>query len=187
MWTEIDTAIGVLRLVSNGAAITAIEFDGAPAGTMPASAERARERGERRERGDYTPGDPVLEEAGRQLTEYFDGQRTDFDLPLAPEGTPFQLEVWAELQGIGYGETVTYGELAARIGRGPAASRAVGTANGANPIPIIVPCHRVVGADGNLVGYAGGLDRKVALLAVEGVRASRGRIGGDQLDLFATP
>lgn len=187
MWTEMNSPIGMLRLVGNGTAVTAIEFDGEEAGAMPASADRARARGDRRDRGDFSPGDPVLTAAERQLAEYFAGERTDFDLPLAPEGTPFQLEVWGELQGISYGETVTYGELAARLGRGPAASRAVGTANGANPIPIVIPCHRVVGADGNLVGYAGGLDRKVALLAVEGIHATNGRLDGDQLDLFATP
>jgi methylated-DNA-[protein]-cysteine S-methyltransferase len=107
-----------------------------------------------------------LAEASRQLTEYFDGERTEFDLPLAMEGTPFQRRVWAALLEIPYGQTVSYGQLADRIGQ-PSASRAVGLANGRNPIGIIVPCHRVVGADGSLTGYGGGIDRKRYLLAHE--------------------
>jgi methylated-DNA-[protein]-cysteine S-methyltransferase len=101
-----------------------------------------------------------------QLTEYFDGTRTEFDLPLALNGTPFQQTVWAALRQIPYGETESYGELAARIGR-PSAARAVGLANGKNPIGIIVPCHRVIGANGSLVGYGGGITRKQSLLAFE--------------------
>lgn len=106
-------------------------------------------------------------EAVRQLTAYFAGEATDFDLPLRLEGTPFQQRVWDELRRIPYGETISYGELAARIGS-PSASRAVGLANGKNPISIIVPCHRVIGANGSLTGYGGGLDRKRQLLAFEG-------------------
>lgn len=105
-------------------------------------------------------------EAKRQLAAYFAGQRTEFDLPLAPAGTGFQQRVWDELRRIPYGQTMTYGELARRIGN-PNASRAVGLANGRNPLSIIVPCHRVVGAGGKLVGYAGGMTRKEALLALE--------------------
>ncbi len=101
-----------------------------------------------------------------QLRDYFAGRRTQFDLPLYPEGTPFQRRVWAALQGIPFGETISYGELADRIGR-PTASRAVGLANGRNPISIIVPCHRVIGSDGSLTGYGGGLARKQHLLALE--------------------
>ncbi len=101
-----------------------------------------------------------------QLEEYLRGEREEFDLELAPRGTEFQLEVWRELQRIPYGTTISYAELAKRIGR-PAAVRAVGAANGANPIPIIIPCHRVIGANGNLTGYGGGLDIKRALLALE--------------------
>ncbi|MBB6374406.1 methylated-DNA-[protein]-cysteine S-methyltransferase [Pseudonocardia eucalypti] len=102
-----------------------------------------------------------------QLAEYFAGERTEFDLPLNMAGTPFQLTVWEGLQEIPYGETISYGELAARIGREPTASRAVGLANGKNPISIIVPCHRVVGSTGDLTGYGGGLDRKRHLLDFE--------------------
>ncbi|HEY1175032.1 MAG TPA: methylated-DNA--[protein]-cysteine S-methyltransferase [Phytomonospora sp.] len=101
-----------------------------------------------------------------QLAEYFDGKRSTFDVPLRMHGTPFQREVWNELLDIPAGETRTYGELAARLGR-PAASRAVGLANGKNPISIIVPCHRVVGANGSLTGYGGGLPRKRFLLELE--------------------
>ncbi len=108
----------------------------------------------------------VLAEAARQLAEYFDGQRQDFDLPLALDGTAFQRRVWDALLGIGYGETVSYGQLADQIGR-PTAARAVGLANGRNPVSIIVPCHRVVGSDGSLTGYGGGLDNKQRLLELE--------------------
>ena len=106
----------------------------------------------------------------RQLGEYFAGERTAFDLPLSLHGTPFQRRVWEELTRIPYGETVSYGELAERIGR-PSASRAVGLANGKNPVGIIVPCHRVVGSGGDLTGYGGGLDRKRRLLELEGAYA----------------
>jgi methylated-DNA-[protein]-cysteine S-methyltransferase len=102
----------------------------------------------------------------RQLEEYFAGDRRGFDLPVAPPGTPFQQLVWAELQRIAYGETVTYAELAARIGR-PSAIRATGAANGANPVSIIIPCHRVIGSNGSLTGYGGGLEAKRALLELE--------------------
>jgi methylated-DNA-[protein]-cysteine S-methyltransferase len=104
--------------------------------------------------------------AAAQLRAYFDGELTEFALPLSPAGTDFQRRVWAGLLAIPYGETVTYGELARRLGS-PAASRAVGLANGKNPIAIVVPCHRVVGSDGSLTGYGGGLDRKRFLLALE--------------------
>jgi methylated-DNA-[protein]-cysteine S-methyltransferase len=104
-----------------------------------------------------------------QLTQYFTGQRKSFDLELAMRGTEFQLAVWNELLRIPYGDTISYAELARRIGR-PAAVRAVGAANGANPIPVIVPCHRVIGANGSLTGYGGGIERKQWLLALEGRR-----------------
>ena len=112
-----------------------------------------------------------------QLGEYFAGERTAFDLPLAPRGTPFQLAVWAELTRIPYGKTVSYGAVAAALGKSPVASRAVGLANGRNPISIIVPCHRVIGADGSLTGYGWGLDRKEWLLRHEGVP-----VGADSSD-----
>ncbi len=110
---------------------------------------------------------PAAERAAGQLLEYFAGERTRFDLVLAPVGSPFQRRVWAALCDIPYGRTESYGRLAARIGQ-PTASRAVGLANGRNPIAIVVPCHRVIGASGTLTGYAGGLERKRWLLDLEG-------------------
>ena len=109
---------------------------------------------------------PVLVRAQRQLEEYFRGERTRFDLPLQPKGTPFQLAVWRALTEIPYGETASYGDIARAVSR-PKAFRAVGMANHCNPIPIIVPCHRVIGSDGRLTGYAGGLEIKRALLELE--------------------
>ena len=154
MWTVMESPIGPLRLVEQGGAITAIEFspfrdsDGRP-------------------RGDRDDAHPVLVETARQLAAYFDRDLKEFDLPLAPEGSAFQKRVWAELLGVGWGETASYGEIAHRLGMTNAASRAVGLANGRNPIPIVIPCHRVIGANGTLTGYAGGLDRKQKLLEIE--------------------
>lgn len=142
-----DSPIGGLRLHASAGLLTAIDFG-------------ARARGHR-------APDPVLDQAERELTEYFAGERTDFDVPLANDGTEFQQKVWSELRKIPYGQTASYGEIAARLGYDNAVARAVGAANGANPIPIIVPCHRVIGADGTLTGYAGGIDRKTALLDLE--------------------
>jgi methylated-DNA-[protein]-cysteine S-methyltransferase len=109
---------------------------------------------------------PAVDRAVDQLEAYFAGERTSFDLPLAPEGTPFQRRVWDALQTIPYGATVSYRDIAERIGA-PKAVRAVGAANGRNPLPIVVPCHRVIGSDGSLTGFAGGLDTKRRLLALE--------------------
>jgi methylated-DNA-[protein]-cysteine S-methyltransferase len=110
-----------------------------------------------------------LDDLTTQLREYFAGKRKTFDFPLAPRGTEFQLAVWNALLDIPYGDTTTYAELARRIGR-PSAVRAVGAANGANPIPVIIPCHRVIGSNGTLTGYGGGIERKQWLLALEGRR-----------------
>ena len=112
------------------------------------------------------PVSPVLAQAAAQLAEYFAGQRQSFTIPLAPRGTPFQQEVWRALCAIPYGQTRSYGQLAAALGR-PSAARAVGGACRRNPIWLMIPCHRVVGASGSLTGYAGGLERKKALLALE--------------------
>jgi len=109
----------------------------------------------------------VLEDAAAQLQEYFAGVRREFDLPLAARGTEFQQRVWAALAEIPYGQTMSYGQVAARLGLVPGASRAIGSANGSNPIPIVVPCHRVIGANGTLTGFGGGIDRKRTLLALE--------------------
>jgi methylated-DNA-[protein]-cysteine S-methyltransferase len=154
MWTVIQSPVGPLRIVEQAGAITAIEFS-------PFVDQSGRPKGERAD--DH----PVLRAAVTQLTEYFAGERTEFDLPLAPYGSPFQVSVWEQLVKIGYGETASYGEIAARLGKTNAASRAVGVANGANPIPIVIPCHRVIGADGTLTGYAGGIERKQMLLDLE--------------------
>ncbi|MFH8407531.1 methylated-DNA--[protein]-cysteine S-methyltransferase [Streptomyces sp. NPDC018019] len=127
---------------------------------------------------------PPFAAAVQQLRAYFDGTLTDFDLPLAPRGTPFQRRVWAALREIPYGATLSYGQLAGRLGK-PSAARAVGLANGKNPIGIIIPCHRVIGAGGSLTGYGGGLDRKRRLLDFERGGAPRGRVdAGGQQPLF---
>lgn len=155
MWTVIESPIGPLRLVEHHGAITAIEFTPFRKGTG-------------RPLGDRDDADPVLVECGRQLAAYFAGGLTEFDLPLAPEGTQFQRRVWKELLEIKHGTTATYGEIAGRLGMASwSAARAVGVANGRNPIPIVIPCHRVIGANGSLTGYAGGLERKQALLDLE--------------------
>jgi len=123
--------------------------------------------GESRENGRPNP------EVARQIEDFFAGKRRDFDLPLAPEGSPFQKRVWTELVKIPFGETISYGELARRVGR-PRGARAVGRANATNPIGLIVPCHRVIGSNGKLTGYAGGLDLKEKLLAWERKLSARG-------------
>ena len=119
-----------------------------------------------REDGD----DPVLTECARQLGEYFEGARREFDLPLAAAGSDFQQRVWREIARIPFGETVSYAELARRAGA-PGSARAAGAATGHNPLSVVVPCHRVVGSDGSLTGYAGGLERKTRLLEIEGALA----------------
>ena len=121
--------------------------------------------------------DPVLDEACRQLTEYFAGARQEFDLVVAPAGSAFQRRVWAELTTVPHGATASYGQIAAALDM-PTASRAVGAANGRNPVPVVVPCHRIVGADGRLTGYSGGLDRKQTLLLLEYADDGPGRSGG---------
>ena len=155
MWTVMPSPIGDLRIVEREGSIVAIEFspfqpsaDGRPLGACSDDL-------------------PVLVEAVRQLTAYFARELTDFDLPLAPVGTDFQQRVWHQLSTIPYGDTASYGEVARGLGMTNAASRAVGLANGRNPIPLVVPCHRVIGANGTLTGYAGGLVRKQQLLELE--------------------
>ncbi|HXO21023.1 MAG TPA: methylated-DNA--[protein]-cysteine S-methyltransferase, partial [Thermoanaerobaculia bacterium] len=124
-------------------------------------------------RGDRLTWDPArCAGVARQLREYFAGERRDFDLPLAPPGSGFQQKVWQELSRIPYGTTISYAELARRTGN-PKASRAVGRANATNPIPVVIPCHRVIGADGSLTGFGGGLPVKQALLELEGVAAGQ--------------
>jgi methylated-DNA-[protein]-cysteine S-methyltransferase len=149
--TTVQSPIGELTLASDGEALTGVYMT------------------EQRHRPDLpaaTGDDAVLAAAREQLAEYFAGERQAFQLPLRPAGTPFQRAVWDALREIPYGETTGYGELARRLGR-PGAARAVGLANGRNPIAIVVPCHRVIGAAGALRGYGGGLDRKRYLLDLE--------------------
>lgn len=153
-YTWIDTPIGALRIAGDESGLREIAF-AHRAGEPPADWIEAPE-----------PPDDLLARATTQLREYFAGRRREFDLPLAPETTPFQARVLAELVRVPYGETMSYGELARRLGN-PAASRAVGMANGRNPIPIVIPCHRVIGADGKLTGYGGGLEIKRQLLELE--------------------
>ena len=155
MWTVMPSPIGDLRIVERDGAIVAIEF-------FP-----FRQPPDGRPLGARSDEEPVLAEAVRQLTAYFARELTDFDLPLAAVGTEFQHRVWDQLEKIGYGETASYGEVAGKLGMSNAASRAVGLANGRNPLPIVVPCHRVIGANGTLTGYAGGLERKQQLLELE--------------------
>jgi methylated-DNA-[protein]-cysteine S-methyltransferase len=149
-YTTMPSPVGELLLTAADGELTGlympVEVHGTPTG-------RARD-------------DSAFATVRRQLEEYFAGERRTFDLPVAPRGTPFQQAVWAELQRIGYGETITYAELAGRIGR-PTAIRAAGAANGANPVSIIIPCHRVIGSNGSLTGYGGGLDAKRSLLELE--------------------
>lgn len=149
----LESPIGPLLIAGDREAVHQIRFPGKGKAFPPEAGWSA------------SPSGPVLE-AARQLREYFERRRTDFDLPLAPEGTEFQRAVWKRLQGIPYGHTISYGELARRVGN-PKASRAVGAANGANPIPIVIPCHRVIGANGKLTGFGGGLSVKEALLRLE--------------------
>lgn len=154
--TTMDTPLGELTLLAEDGALTAVYFPGHK--RLPDPAHFG-------ERQDPVAGS-VFAEATRQLEEYFAGERTVFDLPLAPKGEAFQRRVWAQLRRIPYGETRTYGRLAAELGDRHLA-QAVGYANGHNPISIVVPCHRVIGSDGSLVGYAGGLERKRFLLDLE--------------------
>lgn len=150
---RIDSPIGPLMLAADEDGLRHIEF---------------RDNRHPADRADWQGGDNrVLRETEAQLREYFDGRRRDFDLPLAPRGTDFQLQVWHGLARIPYGATLSYAQLARRIGK-PDAVRAVGAANGRNPVPIVLPCHRVIGADGALVGFGGGLPTKQFLLRLEG-------------------
>ena len=157
MWTITDSPIGPLRVVAHDGAVTAIEFS-------PFRDEHAVDG---RPLGDRDDDHPLLREVVRQLAAYFARELKEFDLPLAPRGSDFQQRVWHQLQEIGWGETASYGQVAHRLGMTNAASRAVGLANGRNPIPIVIPCHRVIGANGTLTGYAGGLTRKQLLLSLE--------------------
>lgn len=158
LYTYTETPVGRLLLAGEAGALRWVAF--------------TRGRHARRPGRGWRASAPPFAEARRQLAAYFAGRRTAFDLPLAPEGTPFQLAVWGALREIPYGKTISYADLARRLGR-PEAVRAVGAANGRNPLAIVVPCHRVIGSDGRLTGYGGGLAAKQRLLALE-----RGPNGG---------
>lgn len=143
----LPSPFGLLTIAATDRAVTDLLFGPAPGGAAMGET-------------------PLLHEAARQLADYFAGRRTAFDLPLAPDGTPFRQAVWQALGTVPYGSTSTYAQIAAAVGN-PRACRAVGMANHFNPLPILIPCHRIVGANGRLTGYAGGLERKQALLELE--------------------
>jgi methylated-DNA-[protein]-cysteine S-methyltransferase len=157
LYTTVDSPIGELLLTGDGHALSGVHMQ---QGRHPIAP-----------RAGWRESEGAFEGVRDQLVEYFAGRRTSFDVPLALEGTEFQRTVWRALQDIPYGETMSYGELARRIDK-PGAVRAVGLANGRNPVAVIVPCHRVIGADGSLTGYGGGLERKRTLLELEGVLPS---------------
>lgn len=165
MYTSfIDSPLGILQLVCQDDAVTELNFLDENRPAELASSPSAQERS-------------IAAEASRQLAEYFAGQRTHFTVKCRPAGTPFQQKVWQSLQEIPYGTTCAYSDIATKIGS-PNACRAVGGANRINPIPIIIPCHRVIGKNGNLVGFSAGIDKKILLLELEGVLLSghlRGR------------
>jgi methylated-DNA-[protein]-cysteine S-methyltransferase len=170
--TSMDSPIGELTLTAVGGSLTGVHMnEQRHTPKLPAGCER---------------DDAGLAHAVEQLQAYFAGELTDFDLPMVMRGTDFQRTVWAELCEIPYGETISYGELARRVGN-PKASRAVGLANGRNPLAIVVPCHRVIGADGSLTGYGGGLERKVWLLEHEGSYRPAETRGQARLDLNPEP
>lgn len=152
-YADVDSPLGRLRLVARGQALVGLYFADRPKAPQPGP--------------DWVADRGALADTERQLAQYFAGQRTAFTVPVALSGTAFQRRVWAVLRGIGYGEAISYAELARRAGN-PRASRAVGGANGANPVTVVVPCHRVIAADGGLGGYGGGTDRKAWLLRLEG-------------------
>ena len=151
-YSHIASPIGPLLLAADDSGLQQILFPSNGKAAVPES--------------NWQESSTSLRETVRQIEAYFSGQLETFDIALAPKGTPFQQKVWTELRSIPYGETISYGELARRIGN-PNASRAVGLANGSNPIPIIIPCHRVIGSNGKLTGYGGGLPIKEKLLALE--------------------
>ena len=153
-YCHVDSPVGRLLLAAGDGGLHLIEF---PSPRHPMAQCEAWDAGEH----------PVLQRTRDQLARYFDRRVQVFDLPLAPQGTPFQRNVWQALAAIPFGQTISYATLAARVGR-PTATRAVGAANGRNPLPIVLPCHRVIGADGSLTGFGGGLPTKQFLLRLEG-------------------
>ncbi|MFM7625615.1 MAG: methylated-DNA--[protein]-cysteine S-methyltransferase [Gammaproteobacteria bacterium] len=155
VYAHLDTPLGSLLAVADGEALLSLEFGVGRRAPQPSPEWTAR------------PSSPVLRATAAQIAGYFAGRRRVFDLPLRPQGTPFQRDAWEALRRIPYGETRSYGEQAIAVGRANAA-RAVGAANARNPIVIVIPCHRVIGGDGSLTGFAAGLSRKQELLRLEG-------------------
>jgi methylated-DNA-[protein]-cysteine S-methyltransferase len=164
LYTIIDSLVGALLLTSEGGPLTGLRFMDGPKAAAPGE-------------GWLHARDAFARPAG-QLREYFAGERRAFELELAPRGSAFELGVWEQLRAIPYGETATYGEIARLVGS-PGAARAVGLANGRNPIAVIVPCHRVIGADGSLTGFGGGLPRKRELLELEAAGRFAPRLFGE--------
>ncbi len=156
-YTTLESPVGTLLLAGDSQALRMVSFQSSKHAEPP--------------QADWKQDKAPFAEVIRQLRAYFRGERKEFDLPLAPEGTEFQLRVWNRLRTIPYGETISYAQLAERIGN-PKAVRAVGLANGSNPIPIIIPCHRVIGSDGSLTGFGGGLLTKKMLLELESKQLS---------------
>ena len=153
-YKEINSPVGKLKIVASAKTLVAVEWEEQP------------DKRKRYDAPKFAPRHPILRETERQLGEYFAGTRIRFDLPLEARGSEFEKKVWRALEKIPYGKTKSYLDLAKAIGS-PTACRAVGAANGKNPLPIVVPCHRVIGANGKLTGFAGGLERKATLLAHE--------------------
>jgi methylated-DNA-[protein]-cysteine S-methyltransferase len=162
----VDSPIGALLLTGDGHALTGLYM-------VDGRRHQARAGQDPWDQAGLTPSPAPFREVAAQLEAYFAGELKEFTVPLAPSGTAFQLAVWTELTNIPYGSTVSYGDIARALGKRPVAARAVGLANGANPISVIVPCHRVIGSDGSLTGYGGGLERKELLLRLEGTAPTR--------------
>ena len=158
IYTYMDSPFGSILIARDSRGLTHINFQEGKSRINPPASWRLDQNG--------------FDETIAQLRAYFEGDLYRFDLPLAPNGRPFQLQVWQALRTISYGEVISYAELASRIGRPHGAARAVGAANGKNPLPVVIPCHRVIGSNGHLTGYAGGIHIKEALLALE----CRGRV-----------
>ena len=192
LYSTMPSPIGELTLVSDGSALIGIYMTrqrpappndgGIDSAAAAAAAAAVAVLPESVVRAGWVRDDHALREARRQLEAYFAGELELFDLPVTMHGTPFQLRVWEALRSIPYGETVSYAEIARRIGNATAV-RAVGAANGRNPVPIVVPCHRVIGADGSLTGYGGGIERKKWLLAHEG--RARSSLPGERASVDA--
>lgn len=164
-YTYMDSPFGKILIARNSRGLTHINFQEGESRKDPLASWRSDPNG--------------FDETITQLRAYFKGDLYSFDLPLAPDGTPFQMQVWQTLQTIPYGEVISYAELASKLGRPHEAARAVGAANGKNPLPIVIPCHRVIGSNGHLTGYAGGIHIKEALLALE--RRQRAQINLQQM------